>query len=54
MTEEEIQNELIVINTKLQNAFIDDLSAEEYGELLDKKIKLMHELFEITFKKEHN
>lgn len=52
MTVSEIQKEMEVINTKMQRAYIDDLSAEEYGKLLDRKLELMHELFNKTFNKE--
>ena len=51
MTEEKIQKELTEINAKLQNAFIENLSGEEYGKLLDRKLELMHKLWEITFNK---
>lgn len=54
MREDEIQNELTEINKKLANAFIDNLSGEDYGKLLDRKLELMHQLFKITFNKEKN
>ena len=52
MTVSEIQKEMKAINTKMQRAYIDDLSAEEYEKLLDRKLELMHELFNKTFNKE--
>ena len=45
MTVAEIKKELEAISKKMANAFIENLSAEEYGKLLDRKLELMHELF---------
>lgn len=53
MTEEELKNEIETISKKMANAFVDNLSAEEYCELLDRKLKLMHELFFKTYKGEN-
>ena len=53
MTEEELENEIEAISKKMANAFVDNLSAEEYCELLERKLKLMHELFFKTHKGEN-
>lgn len=54
LTIAKIEKEIETISKKLANAFIEDLSAEDYGKLLDRKIKLTHKLIEKKFKEQNH
>lgn len=45
--EKEIKKEIEIINEKLENASKDNLSAEEYFKLLDRKEQLLNKLINV-------